>query len=58
MFAWVVYEFAFYRILMDVVLVMQKILSVANSVIRESALPDLSCAPDHRSERVRVTALE
>jgi hypothetical protein len=45
-------------ILVNVVLVVPEVLTVANPVISESALPDLSLSPKDRAERVRVTAFD
>jgi len=42
---------------MNVVLVIQEIRGVANSMIRESSLPDFSLSTEDRSEGVRVSAL-
>jgi hypothetical protein len=43
----VVDEDAFNRILMDLVSMIQEILSIANPMTRESASPDFSNAADH-----------
>ena len=52
--AWVLDQFSLDGILMDVIAVVLVILSIANSVIGESALPDFSRATDHRSQGVGV----
>ena len=43
---------------MNVVEVMQKVLIVTNSVIRETALPDFAGAANHAAEGVRVPTLD
>jgi len=42
---------------MNVGLMMNEILGIANAVICKPALPDFGLAPDQRSERMRVSAL-
>jgi|HubBroStandDraft_4_1064222.scaffolds.fasta_scaffold60365_3 hypothetical protein len=43
---------------MNIVFVIEEILAIANSVIGESSLPDLSFATEDRSEGVRVSAFD
>jgi hypothetical protein len=43
---------------MDVGAVSVKILAIANSMIRESTLPDFSFSPKDRAEGVRVSAFD
>ena len=42
---------------MDVVLMVNEILSIADSMIRKPALPDLGAAADERSKMVRIGRL-
>ncbi len=46
------------RILMNVILMMNEIPSIANPMVRKPALPDLGLAPDDRSEFMRIRALD
>ena len=43
---------------MNVVSMMNEVLMITNSVIRESALPDLSCSPNDGSESVGIAAFD
>ena len=43
---------------MNIVPVMNEVLSIANPVIGKSTLPDVRVAPDKSVERVRVSALD
>ena len=43
---------------MNVVLMMNEILRIANPVIRESALPDFAFAPEHFTEGVGVSTFD
>ena len=43
---------------MNVVLMMQEILLIANAVIGESALPDFAFASENVAQRVRVAAFD
>jgi hypothetical protein len=52
------HEFADDRILMNIVPVMNEILSIANPMIGESTLPHVRFSPDEGAERVRVAALD
>ena len=43
---------------MNVVPMMQEILSIPNPVIRKSALPDLASATDRRSQSIGISSLD
>ena len=43
---------------MNIILMMNEIPSIANPMIRESALPNFRIAPDERSELMRIRALD
>jgi hypothetical protein len=43
---------------MDVIAMMDEILSIAKAVIREAALPYLKVSSDERAECMRVSALD
>ena len=45
-------------ILMNVILMMNEILSISNAVIGKAALPDFGISPDQSAERMRVSALD
>ena len=45
-------------ILMDIIPMMNEVLNIANSMIRESALPDFGFSSDESSEFMRVRALD
>jgi hypothetical protein len=51
-------EFSLHRISLDVVLVIQEILGVANTMIGETALPDFAFPAEDFSEGVGVAALD
>ena len=43
---------------MNVIPMMNEVLSIANPMIRESALPDFGLSSDKSADRVRVSALD
>ncbi len=55
---WKIDESPFHTILMDVVSMVHIVLSVPNSMIGETALPDFTLSSDQAPEGMRVTALD
>jgi hypothetical protein len=58
MFGGIEYKPSDYRILMNIIPMMNEVLNVADSMIGESAPPDFRVAPHERAEFVRVRALD